>query len=144
MVRMLGAGGSPLHRVRTGLEFAVSGRHDVDDMLAQHARSGPAAGRSARPPTEVGDALAGSYERWDGKGWPGKVAGDAVPVASRIVQLAEYVEVAHRTGGVDGRPRAGGAARRARSSIRPSSTSLCDARRTRSSTGSTRSGPGRR
>ena len=37
MVRMLGAGGSPLHRIRTGVEFAVSGRHDVDDMLAQHA-----------------------------------------------------------------------------------------------------------
>src|SRR6476659_8622165 len=37
VARRLGAGGSPLHRLRTGVEFAVSGRHDVDDMLAQHA-----------------------------------------------------------------------------------------------------------
>ena len=72
MMRLLGAGGSPLHRIRTGVEFAASGRHA---------------------------ALACSYERWDGKGWPGKVAGDDAPVASRIVQLAEYVEVAYRTGG---------------------------------------------
>ena len=37
MVQLLGAGSSPLPRLRTGVEFAVSGRHDVDDMLAQHA-----------------------------------------------------------------------------------------------------------
>ena len=29
----------------------------------------------------------------------GELAGDAVPIVSRIVQLAEFVEVAHRTGG---------------------------------------------
>src|SRR6185312_7287831 len=38
MVRRLGAGSPPLHRLRTGLEFAISGRRDVSDMLAQHAR----------------------------------------------------------------------------------------------------------
>ena len=47
------------------------------------------------------DALAGSYERWDGRGWPGESAGDAIPIASHVVQLAEYVEVAHRVGGTD-------------------------------------------
>ena len=99
MVRMLGAGNPPLHRLRTGLDFAISGRHDVEDMLAQHARLAQQLAQALDLPTQVGVALACSYERWDGKGWPGKVAGDAAPVASRIVQLAEYVEVAHRTGG---------------------------------------------
>jgi len=99
MVRLLGAGGSPLHRIRTGVEFAVSGRHDVDDMLAQHAALARQLAERLELPVEVGAALACSYERWDGKGWPGKVAGDDAPVASRIVQLAEYVEVAYRTGG---------------------------------------------
>jgi HD-GYP domain-containing protein (c-di-GMP phosphodiesterase class II) len=102
MVRMLGAGGSPLHRIRTGVEFAVSGRHDVDDMLAQHASLARQLAERLDLPTEVGESLECSYERWDGKGWPGKVAGDAAPLASRIVQLAEYVEVAHRTGGTTG------------------------------------------
>ena len=100
MVRLLGAGGSPLHRIRTGVEFAVSGRHDVDDMLAQHASLARQLADRLDLPAPVGEALASSYERWDGKGWPGKVAGDGAPVASRIVQLAEYVEVAFRTGGI--------------------------------------------
>ncbi len=99
MMRMLGAGNPPLHRLRTGLEFAVSGWHDVDDTLAQHARLAQQLAEALGLPDQVGRSLASSYERWDGKGWPGEVAGDAVPVASRIAQLAEYVEVAHRTGG---------------------------------------------
>src|SRR5215203_5532139 len=34
---MIGAGSSPLHRLRLGLEFAVSGHREVDGMIAQHA-----------------------------------------------------------------------------------------------------------
>ena len=48
---------------------------------------------------EVQQAVAASYERWDGKGWPGTVRGTDIPIAERIIQLAEYVEVAHRLGG---------------------------------------------
>ena len=47
------------------------------------------------------DALVAAYEQWDGRGWPNQVAGEDVPLASRVAQLAEYVEVAHRVGGVD-------------------------------------------
>src|SRR5688500_4905675 len=50
---------------------------------------------------EVQDAVDASYEQWDGKGWPGDLAGEAVPLAARISQVAEYVEVAHRSGGVE-------------------------------------------
>ena len=100
MVRLLGAGGSPLQRLRTGVEFAVSGRHDVDDMLAQHASLARRLAEQLELSTEVAEALACSYERWDGKGWPGEVSGADAPIASRIAQLAEYVEVAYRTGGI--------------------------------------------
>src|SRR5207244_9432169 len=48
------------------------------------------------------DALASSYEMWNGKGFPGERAGADIPVVSRVVQLAEFIEVAHRTGGVQG------------------------------------------
>ena len=37
-IRMLGAGNSPLHRFRIGLEFALAGHRDLDGMIAQHAR----------------------------------------------------------------------------------------------------------
>jgi HD-GYP domain-containing protein (c-di-GMP phosphodiesterase class II) len=99
MVRLLGSGGSPLHRVRTSVEFAVSGRRQVDHMLAQHAALARQLADRLELPAVVGVALASSYEQWDGKGWPGAVAGEEVPIAARIVNLAEYVEVAHRTGG---------------------------------------------
>jgi len=36
-MRLVGSGNPPLHRFRVGLEFAVSGRHDFDGMIARHA-----------------------------------------------------------------------------------------------------------
>jgi HD-GYP domain-containing protein (c-di-GMP phosphodiesterase class II) len=101
MLRLIGSGSTPLHRVRTGLGFAISGRKDVSDMMASHAGLARQLGAQLGLPDAVLDALAGSYERWDGRGWPNKVAGDAIPLASRVVQLAEFVEVAYRVGGID-------------------------------------------
>ncbi len=101
MMRMVGAGSPPLHRIRTGFEFAISGRKEFDGMIAQHARMARALGDELELPSNVLDGLGGSYERWDGKGWPGERAGEAIPMASRIAQLAEYVEVAHRSDGVE-------------------------------------------
>jgi len=47
------------------------------------------------------EAIAAAYERWDGRGWPGDLEGEEVPLASRIAQVAEFVEVANRMGGVE-------------------------------------------
>src|SRR4051794_22956055 len=38
MLRLLGSGGNPLHRVRVAFDFAWSGRKEVDGMIAGHAR----------------------------------------------------------------------------------------------------------
>ena len=51
---------------------------------------------------DVAHSLRHAYERWDGKGWPNKVAGEAIAMPSRIAQLAEFMEVANRGGGVEG------------------------------------------
>src|SRR5579871_4168574 len=99
-VRLIGTGNPPLHRFRVGLGLALSGRKDFDGMIAQHARL---AGRLAADlglSQAVQRAVGSSYEQWDGKGWPGELAGEAVPVAARLAQLAEFTEVAHRLGGV--------------------------------------------
>jgi HD-GYP domain-containing protein (c-di-GMP phosphodiesterase class II) len=48
----------------------------------------------------VTEAIEAAYEQWDGRGWPGELSGADVPLAARIAQLAEYVEVAHRVGGI--------------------------------------------
>jgi HD-GYP domain-containing protein (c-di-GMP phosphodiesterase class II) len=99
-LRLIGSGHGPVHRFRVGLEFALSGHRKVDGMIAHHAGMARALAMQLEVPDAVPDALLGSYEFWDGRGWPGELAGEAVPLPARISQLAEYVEVAHRIGGV--------------------------------------------
>jgi hypothetical protein len=53
-------------------------------------------------PGTVRDGVGAAYEQWDGRGWPGVLKADAIPVAARIAQLSEFTEVAHRVGGVAG------------------------------------------
>jgi HD-GYP domain-containing protein (c-di-GMP phosphodiesterase class II)/DNA-binding CsgD family transcriptional regulator len=96
---LVGSGNPPLHRFRVGLEFAVSGRHDLDGMIARHAALARALAERLGLPAAVQDAVGASYEQWDGKGWPRGLAGDAIPLAARLSQFAEFVEVAHRLGG---------------------------------------------
>jgi len=97
-MRSLGSGNFPLHRFRVGLEFAISSHREVDGIFVHHA----SLAEQLRLSGEVADAVSAAYEQWDGRGWPGQAKGQDVPMASRLSQLAEYTEVAHRVGGVDG------------------------------------------
>ncbi len=100
-LRFLGSGHPPLHRFRLGLEFALSGHREVDGMIESHSRIARMLGEQLGLSDAVLDALASSYERWDGRGWPGDLRGEEVPLPSRISQFAEYTEVANRVGGAD-------------------------------------------
>jgi HD-GYP domain-containing protein (c-di-GMP phosphodiesterase class II) len=100
MLRMLGSGGTRAHRLRIAFDFAVSGHKELDGMVASHARLARRLGVELRFPETTLDALGSAYETWNGKGFPGERAGVGIPIASRIAQLAEFMEVAHRTGGV--------------------------------------------
>jgi HD-GYP domain-containing protein (c-di-GMP phosphodiesterase class II) len=100
-MRLVGAGNPPLHRFRVGLEFVLSGHRDVDHMIQHHAAMARAFAEQLELSEGILDALGAAYEQWDGRGWPGVLGGADVPVASRLAQLAEFVEVAHRVGGVD-------------------------------------------
>jgi HD-GYP domain-containing protein (c-di-GMP phosphodiesterase class II) len=100
-VRRLGAGNPALLRFRVGLEFAISGRRDFEGMIEHHAAMARSLGEELGLREEVLTALGAAYETWDGRGWPGRCAGDEIPIAARLAQLAEFVEVAHRVGGVE-------------------------------------------
>jgi HD-GYP domain-containing protein (c-di-GMP phosphodiesterase class II) len=100
-LRMLGAGRSPLQRFQLALEFVASGHRELGGMIAAHAEMARTLGQELELSPGVLDALAASYERWDGRGWPGALKGDDVPVASRLAQAAEFLEVANRVGGVE-------------------------------------------
>jgi len=99
-LRMLGAGRSPLQRLQIAIEFALSGHREVDGMIAQHAEMASTLAEELELPPGVVDGLGSSYERWDGRGWPGELGGEDVPVASRLAQAAEFFEVTNRVGGV--------------------------------------------
>jgi HD-GYP domain-containing protein (c-di-GMP phosphodiesterase class II) len=100
MVALLGAGNPPLHRFRVGLEYALGGHREVDHMIEQHSALARRLAAELGLSDAVQAAVGSSYEQWDGKGWPGERSGADVPIAARIVQLSEFVEVAHRLGGV--------------------------------------------
>ena len=122
-LRRLGSGHPALHRFRVGLEFALSGHREVDDMITQHAAMARTLGEQLGLPDEVLDALGARLrDSGMGAGGPGELKGEEIPLAARLAQLAEFVEVAHRVGGVEAaqsarararrqavRPRAGGA-----------------------------------
>ncbi|HEY7010796.1 MAG TPA: HD domain-containing phosphohydrolase [Jatrophihabitantaceae bacterium] len=99
-LRLIGSGSPPLHRFRVGLEFALRGHREVDAMIHTHAQIAQSLARQLGLDDKVCESVSAAYERWDGKGWPGTLAGEQIPLPARLIQLAEYVEVAHRVGGV--------------------------------------------
>jgi hypothetical protein len=99
-LRRIGEGHTPLHRFRLGLEFVLSGHREVEDMINQHALLAYRLAEKLSLAEAARDALVASYESWNGKGWPGRLAGERIPIAGRIARMAEYVEVANRIGGV--------------------------------------------
>ena len=100
MVKHIGGAGRRLpERVRVGLAFVGEGRQAMMAMAVNHylatdelvVRLGLGEG--------VRDSLRQSYERWDGKGAEG-LKGEEILPASRLMSLADVVEVFRRTGGV--------------------------------------------
>lgn len=59
---------------------------EVGEMLTQRLHFGP----------EVRDALRYTFERWNGHGFPNNVAGEAIPLAMRIVHLSHDMEAIGR------------------------------------------------
>ncbi len=100
-IRRLGSGQPPLHRFRVGLEFALAGHREVDGMIAHHAKMARSLAEQLGLREEVLEALGAAYEQWDGHGWPGELRGEQIPLPARTAQLAEFVEVAYRVGGID-------------------------------------------
>ncbi|MBW0092140.1 HD domain-containing protein [Pseudonocardia sp. KRD-184] len=101
LVRRAGAGGPVLHRARVAGELIGTGGRVVRDSLVAHCQvTGQLAVRLGLP-ERLRRCLTQTFTRWDGRGSPAGVGGSEIDVATRIVRLADVVEVHHRTGGVD-------------------------------------------
>ena len=101
-MRLLGSGNPPLHRFRVGLEFALSGHREVDGMIEHHAGLARTLAEELGLPD--GGARGGRCRiRAVGRARLARRAQGrrTSRIAARLAQLAEFVEVAHRVGGVD-------------------------------------------
>jgi HD-GYP domain-containing protein (c-di-GMP phosphodiesterase class II) len=98
--RNLHAGSDPLRRasevlrrapgIRGTLSAWAEGHCEVSAMLAERLELG----------LGVKEALAHLYERWDGKGFPGRLRGDEVPLPVRVMQVAHDADL-HSAAGAE-------------------------------------------
>lgn len=96
----LGAG-KPFHeRARLAIAFPGGGLRAVISMLKNHWLATDAMAVRLGLGDSVRSTLKQSFERWDGKGAFG-LKGEEIALTSRLVSLADVVEVFQRTGGVE-------------------------------------------
>ena len=100
-LRHLGAGRPLLTRARVGFGFVVDGRRDMEVMFENHSRAADALAQQLGLNQAVRDSVMQTFERWDGKGEPDALRGDQLSISSRLVNLADVVEVFHQAGGVE-------------------------------------------
>jgi HD-GYP domain-containing protein (c-di-GMP phosphodiesterase class II) len=101
MLKHVGGAGRPLlERARVAAGFMGDGRRSLEALAENHYRATDELARRLGLGDDVREALRQNYERWDGKG-PFGLKGADVDIASRLINLADVVEVFRRTGGVD-------------------------------------------
>jgi HD-GYP domain-containing protein (c-di-GMP phosphodiesterase class II) len=101
MLRHLGAGRPMAERARLGTAFLGEGRQAAETMLDNHWMAADALAARLGLAQRVRDSVEQTFERWDGKGVPKGLRGEEILLASRLVSLADVVEVFHRAGGID-------------------------------------------
>ena len=86
-------------RARLVAGMLAAGRGRAEQMAADLCDGGQILARHLRLPDEVAVALGQFTERWDGKGFPGRAAGDGISRSLRIVRVAhDLVAVGHARG----------------------------------------------
>jgi HD-GYP domain-containing protein (c-di-GMP phosphodiesterase class II) len=102
----LGSGETGLARLRRVADFPVRGWKEMNGFLRTHARLASEFAAKLGLPRTVSVALEQCYERWDGDGAPNGDRGDEITLASRILSLADVVDVYYQSGGAEAARRA--------------------------------------
>jgi HD-GYP domain-containing protein (c-di-GMP phosphodiesterase class II) len=88
-------------RARVGVAFVGEGRRALLALAENHYLATDELVQRLGLGDNVREALRQTYERWDGKGAYG-MSGEEIDLTSRLINLADVVEVFGRTGGVEG------------------------------------------
>ena len=101
MLKHVGGPERPLAtRTRVGLAFMGDGLRAMKSLAENHYRATDELVERLHLGDGVRESLRQTYERWDGKGAYG-IRGEDIAVSSRLINLADVVEVFGRTGGVE-------------------------------------------
>ena len=101
MLRHLAPGRPLAERVRLGAAFLGDGRRSAEAMLENHWLAADDLAARLGLSQRVRDCVEQTFERWDGKGVPNGARGEQILLVSRLVTLADVVEVYHHSGGTD-------------------------------------------
>jgi HD-GYP domain-containing protein (c-di-GMP phosphodiesterase class II) len=89
-----------VERARVGVAFMGDGRRALLALAENHYRATDELAGRLGLGEGIRESLRQTYERWDGKGAYG-MRGEDIALASRLINLADVVEVFGRAGGVD-------------------------------------------
>lgn len=100
LLRHAGSGRPAARRTQLVLMLLLTPRTRMAALMHSHCLSAGAMAERIGLDRSVSQALQFAFERWDGGGVPGGHAGTELPLATRVVQLAETCEVHLRSHGV--------------------------------------------
>ncbi len=101
MLRRAGAGTSPVNRATQAGRLMATGGRAVVEQMANHCSAAGALADRLGLQADVRSGIEQAYARWDGKGVPADLKGDALALSARVSHVAEACEVFHRIGGIE-------------------------------------------
>lgn len=99
MMRVVHSGSTPLARAAVMARSAFTGIGEFKKWARSHCDVARLIGARMGLSADVQIALRHLYERWDGNGMPGELRGDQLPLAVRLMQVAQDADVAWQYGG---------------------------------------------
>jgi HD-GYP domain-containing protein (c-di-GMP phosphodiesterase class II)/DNA-binding CsgD family transcriptional regulator len=102
LLRHVGEGQPALRRARMIMAALAAGPGERHQIITAHCEVAEQLARRMGMSEAVALGVTQVYERWDGKGSPGRVRGEAILQAARIVILARDAELFYRLDGLDG------------------------------------------
>jgi HD-GYP domain-containing protein (c-di-GMP phosphodiesterase class II)/DNA-binding CsgD family transcriptional regulator len=97
--RVAHPGRARLGRAAAMARSAFGGMAEFRKWAASHCDVASVLGNRMGLSEEVQQALRHLWERWDGRGMPGELSGAAVPLAVRLMQVAQDADMAWQRGG---------------------------------------------
>lgn len=90
-----------LERVQALLNVAIHQKRQSREMVQIRCERGAAIARRMGMPERTASAIHSLDEHWNGRGYPDGLCGDGIPQFSRIMNLAQTLEVFHRERGAE-------------------------------------------